>query len=96
MNARGGRSARLIAGMARIPGVAALSRHVPRKLLMSVRGLLESDRGRGEQSAAERPTYSVEERRFVEAALARDREFVNELFADGPLLTGTRVHASSS
>lgn len=96
VNQRGStNSARLMANLIRIPGVVQLSRFVPRKLLMSVRGYLESDRSGTKKADArpERPTYTPEQKGFVEAALAADRSFVQGLFAESPLLVGTEPHA---
>ena len=88
VNSRGRGSANLIARIYKIPGVPFLTRVLPRRVVMSVRSFLETDRGNTKRNEAERPKYSDEQRDTVEALLAQDVEFVARLFEQDPIRTG--------
>ena len=88
---RGRQSAKMISSLSRLPGLDTLMQRVPRRVLMRLRQMLESakpGRTEGLAETRQRPTYSDDEQRFVETALADDQRFVLELFERAPVWIG--------
>ena len=97
VNHRAHQNVGMMQKVARFAGISTLARLMPLKLVMFARTLLESERtGTKQDAEGKTDDYTDQQRSYIEEQLGSDRQFVQQLFADSPLLVGNRPYVTTA